>query len=155
LTVLLIASAGTGRFAEHLNVGYTVADSNTPAFGLLSTLGGNQAVPDEVKYAAGVEFVATPRLTVIGDVIGRILSDAGRLRLRNKSFQFQGTGGVETAQFDEFDPQGGNLNLLLGTVGAKFNPVGDLLLGGSILFPLTDAGLRSRLTTVLSLDYAF
>ena len=37
----------------------------------------------------------------------------------------------------------------------KYNPVGNLLISGSVLFPLTDAGLRSRLTTVIGLDYAF
>jgi hypothetical protein len=37
----------------------------------------------------------------------------------------------------------------------KFNPVGNLLISGSVLFPLTNAGLRSRLTTVIGVDYAF
>ena len=57
--------------------------------------------------------------------------------------------------FDEFDPRPGNLYLPLGTVGMKFNPFGNWLISGSVLFPLTDAGLRSRVTTVIELDYAF
>jgi hypothetical protein len=56
---------------------------------------------------------------------------------------------------DEFAPHSGNLNLLLGTIGAKFNPAGDFLVSASVLFPLTDAGLKSRWTTVLGVDYAF
>ncbi len=66
-------------------------------------------------------------------------------------------GGFTCASvsFDEFDPQPGNLTLLLGTGGVKFNPVGDFLISASLLFPLTKAGLRSRLTTVVGIDYAF
>jgi hypothetical protein len=37
----------------------------------------------------------------------------------------------------------------------KFNPVGNLLISASVLFPLSNAGLRSRVTTVIGLDYAF
>ncbi len=32
---------------------------------------------------------------------------------------------------------------------------GNLLISGGVLFPLTDAGLRSQPTTVVGLDYAF
>ena len=60
-----------------------------------------------------------------------------------------------SASFDEFAPRPGNLTLLLGTGGVKFNLGGNMLLTGSVLFPLTDAGLRSRVTTVVGLDYAF
>ena len=52
-------------------------------------------------------------------------------------------------------PRAGNLTLLLGTAGLKVNVAGNLLLSGNVLFPLTDAGLRSRVTTVVGMDYAF
>jgi hypothetical protein len=111
-------------------------------------------------------------LTLIGDVVGRTLRGAGRLELVSKGFEHvdtqrstigvgaPGCGGFlgaicTTAFFDEFDPQPGNLTLLLGTGGVKFNPFGNLLISGSVLFPLTKAGLRSRLTTVIGVDYAF
>ena len=116
---------------------------------------GASGPSDELNYAAGLEFVASPRLTLVGDVVGRTLRDAGRLVLTSKSFAFQGTTSVQTAEFDEFDPRPGNLSLMLGTVGFKFNPAGNWLVSASVLFPLTDAGLRSRVTTVMGLDYAF
>jgi len=75
--------------------------------------------------------------------------------LSNKSFAFQGVTSVEAAQFDEFEPRPGDLHLMLGTAGFKFNPAGNWLVSTSVLFPLTDAGLRSRVTTVVGLDYAF
>ena len=49
----------------------------------------------------------------------------------------------------------GHLTLLLGTGGVKFNLAGHLLVSGAVSVPLTNAGLRSRVTTVIGLDYAF
>ena len=45
--------------------------------------------------------------------------------------------------------------MLRGTGGVKFNLAGNLLITGSVLFPLTNVGLRSRVTTVIGMDYAF
>ena len=42
-----------------------------------------------------------------------------------------------------------------GTIGAKFNPTGNLLISASVLFPLTSSGLKSSVTPVIGLDYAF
>ena len=64
-------------------------------------------------------------------------------------------GPVPTATFDELDPRPGHLNLALGTVGVKFNPKGNLLVSVSALFPLTSSGLKSRVTPVVGIDYAF
>ena len=131
------------------------------------------SLPDEINYTGGVEFVASPRFTVIGDVIGRTLRGAGRLGLASQSFEYNaftdasflpgaapGCAGFlatvcTTASFDALTPRPGNLTLLLGTGGVKVNIKGNLLLSGSVLFPLTDAGLRSHVTTTIGLDYAF
>jgi hypothetical protein len=58
-------------------------------------------------------------------------------------------------QFDEFEPRTGSLNLLYGTAGVKINPRGNFLISASVLFPLTDSGLKNRLTTIVGMDYAF
>ena len=60
-----------------------------------------------------------------------------------------------TGTFEEFDPRPGDLTLLLGTGGVKFNPVGNRLVSAAVLFPINDAGLRSRTTTMVGIDYAF
>jgi hypothetical protein len=151
----LIASGGTDRFIEHVNIGYTFSTENIARSGLLSMLGSDEPVPNELNYAAGLEFVAGPRLTLVGDVVGRMLRGAGRLEVSSKSFAFQGATAVQTAQFDEFDPRSGHLNVVLGAAGFKFNPTGNWLVSANVLFPLTDVGLRSRVTTVVGLDYAF
>jgi hypothetical protein len=164
---LLVASTERGRFGEHVNVGYTAANG-----GVAGTLTGlNPAsLPDETNYSGGIEFVASPRLTLMGDVVGRTLRGAGRLHLISKSFDYNAytpdTPGPDcgfgafgfvcaSASFDEFQPRPDNLTLLLGTGGVKVNIAGNMLISGSVLFPLTNAGLRSRVTTVVGMDYAF
>ena len=151
----LVASGGTERFAPHVNIGYTLVDGEVGTSGLLAELGGTAPIPDEVNYAVGMEFVAHPRVTVIGDVVGRTLRQAGRLGLTSKTFEYQGATSVQSARFDEFEPRAGSLTLVLGAVGVKFNPTGALLVSANVLFPLSDGGLRSRLTTVVGLDFAF
>ena len=152
-----IVSGGRGRFMQHANFGYTATWGSAPNVGLLATLGAETDLPDEINYAAGLEFVVESRLTIVGDILGRSLRDAGRLEVVSKTFEYvTRTGGpVQTASFDEFDPRSGNLNLTLGTVGAKFNPTGNLLISASVLFPLTSSGLKSRVTPVIGIDYAF
>jgi len=167
--VLLVASDERGRFGRHVNIGYTAARGD-----VAGTVAGLSAasLPDEINYTGGVEFIASPRLTLMGDVIGRTLRGAGHLDLVTKQFEYNdpnpliagmpgpgcaGFAGLTcaTASFDEFDPRPGNLTLLLGNAGVKFNPFGNLLLSASVLFPLSNAGLRSRVTTMIGLDYAF
>lgn len=163
---LLIASSEHGRFGEHMNIGYTMAGGRVGGTfaGLTSA-----PLPDEINYTGGGEFIATRRLTVVGDVIGRTLRGAGHLDLVSQGFEYNepsplkgvtgpGCGGFagftcKTAFFNEFDPRPGNLRLLLGAGGVKYNLVGNLLVSASVLFPLTDAGLRSRVATTVGIDY--
>jgi hypothetical protein len=55
----------------------------------------------------------------------------------------------------EFRFEPGNLNLAVGNAGVRFNPMRTLLVSASLLFNLTQAGLRDRVTPVISVDYAF
>jgi hypothetical protein len=149
--VYVVASRAGGKFGQHVNFGYTFSESVGRGRSLVADL------PNEINYAAGAEYVAHPKLTLIGDLVGRSLPDAPRLDMETKTFSFtQGPGGpVTSAEFNEFEPRQGALNLLFGTFGAKFNPFGNMLVSGSVLFPLTDGGLRNRVTTTVGIDYAF
>jgi hypothetical protein len=163
---LLVASSERGRFSPHVNLGYSVAQGNVA--GTLAGLASSQ-LPDEVNYTGGLEFIAHPRVSVMGDFVGRTLRGAGRLDLVSKKFEYTDTVAVNTRPgcglpdftcrasitLDEFAPRSSNLTLLLGTAGAKYNVAGNMLISGSVLFPLTKAGLRSHLTAVVGLDYAF
>ena len=105
-----IVSGGRGRFMQHANFGYTATWGSVPNVGLLATLGGpTTSLPDEINYAAGLEFVVESRLTIVGDILGRSLRDAGRLEVVSKPFEYvtRNGGPVQTASFDEFDPRSG------------------------------------------------
>ena len=52
-----------------------------------------------VQYAGGVEFEATPKVTLIGDVIGRHILGAGR---------------VELTEFPPTDPRVTSVNAVVG-----------------------------------------
>jgi len=157
--IFVVESSGTDRLTQHLNIGYTISSNSSGQSASSSSNAGLADFPDELNYAAGLEFVLEPRITVIGDIVGRNLRGAGRLGLASKTFQFQPPGTpappIASTQFEEFQSEAGNLNLLYGTVGVKVNPKGNLLLSASVLFPLTDSGLKSRLTTIVGMDYAF
>ena len=153
--VFLIASNNSERWGQHVNAGYSFASGQLSA---VAPLGASAVdVPDEFNYTAGIEFVAESRVTIIGDVVGRVLLDAGRLAPRLKTFEFVPGAGepVSSAQFEEFEPRAGNLHVMFGTVGVKYNPVGNLLINASVLVPATKAGLRSHIGAVIGIDYAF
>jgi hypothetical protein len=153
----LIVSRGGERWGQHANVGYTFAGGELDAVAPLRAGGSALQLPDEVNYAAGIEYVAESRLTFVGDIVGRVLRAAGRLTPRLKTFEYV-VGAVppaQSSQFEEFEPRDSNLHLVLGTAGVRFNPLGNLLISANVLVPLTKAGLRSRLGTVIGVDYAF
>jgi len=162
----LIASSTNERISPHVNLGFTVSGEGKPeTLYQFEPLG----VSDEFNYAGGVEIVAHPKLTILADFIGRTLFDAGDLELETKTFPFRaGAGSNATAPlqtsstnpvtgqpYEQLGLRDGNLSLLLGTAGFKYNAGTNLLLNANNLFPLTDAGLRDRLTFAIGLDYAF
>lgn len=147
----LIASGGKSRFSPHVNAGYTfTGESDT--FGVL---------PDEINYAAGFDAALSSRLTFNADVVGRALLDAERLVDAAVTYNYRlasdpiGTRRT-TTRTEITAGQAGTLNLLLGSVGLKFNPSGRLLLSGNLLISLSkDNGLQDTLTPVFAIDYNF
>jgi hypothetical protein len=113
-------------------------------------------VPDEFAYSAGFDTALHQRLTFSADVLGRTLRDLGRLSATRRQFPFVTQGGTfGTATFEEFTLRGGDLNLVVGVAGFRFNPRGNFLISGHVLMPITEAGLKDRITPVLGIDYSF
>jgi hypothetical protein len=161
-----IFSQNHDRLSPHLNIGYTASGSGdrVPSGGY-TPLGAS----DEFNYAGGIEFVASPQLTIIGDLLGRNLIDAGTVEAATKTFHFipgAASGATVDLQTSSTNPltnqpyrqltlTPGNLNLVLGSAGVKYNPFPKVLVTGNVLFPLTSGGLRDRLTIALGVDFAF
>ena len=147
------ASSAHGRISPHANFGYTISGDTTAARSEETFV---FAPPDEFGYAAGVDFAATPRLTLVGDVVGRAIRDTIRLdqsQIRLPDL-LTATGEV-TTNFTGFTARIGNLNQVLGSVGAKFNPKGNALIAFNVLFPLNDVGLRDNVTWVGGFEWSF
>jgi hypothetical protein len=165
--VYLIWSQNRARLAPHANIGYTISgtgDRDATIVGY-TPLG----VSDEFNYAGGVEFVVNPQLTIIGDVIGRSVIDAGTIEAETKTFQFRpgaaspattpletsSTNPLSNSPYRQLTLTPGNLNLTLGSAGFKYNPFPKVLLSGNFLFPLTSGGLNDHLTFAFGVDFAF
>ncbi len=156
-----IASFTGGRVSSHFNFGYTMSSSGSESFVLSAS--------DEMNYTGAVEFVAHPRLTVVVDFLGRSFIDSGTVAAQNQEYTYRVGAGADATvptQVSRANPLSGepyrqlalspgNLNVLLGAVGGKFNLLPNFLISGNVLFPLANSGLRDRLTIAFGLDYAF
>ena len=164
-----IASLNRGPLSPHVNVGLHVFERRLAAW----------------RHAAGTKSRRRPAstspsirgMTMSFDVLSRTLRDAGRMRLSEKTFEYAVAGdrnrwrwrrwrrGRRTAPEPSqrrrqttrtelrFVP--GDLRLYLGAAGVRFSPWRTILVTANLLFPLTEAGLRDRVTPVLGVDYVF
>jgi hypothetical protein len=168
--VYAVGSLSRGAFSPHVNAGYT-----------FSTVGAlpDTRLRDEINVAAGFDWALTPRATLAVDWVGRSLQDAGRLRLAEKTYEYVtgGTGGgggggagggggggggtrppveqILTTTRTELKFEDGNLNLSFGSVAFRFSPWRSMLVTAGLLVPLTEAGLRDRVTPIIGIDYGF
>jgi hypothetical protein len=177
--LFFVGSGEYGRFSPHVNFGYTFSNGETsdeaasfdldPARFALSTLGASfvpseidLSVPDEVNYVFGFSVAPTSRFTLGFDLHGRTLRDVPRFTLQNKVYPGRGPGATvpptSYTENDEFaldSTENGNLNLMLGVVGGKVNIGGTFLLNVTVLFPMSDDGLKPKPTPVIGFDYVF
>jgi hypothetical protein len=142
---LLVGARTVGDVTPHFNIGFTVSGSSE-----------NVPLNNEFNYVGGIEWVAASRITVAADVVGRTLLSTDTLTEANTQLTFTNVAGVSGTQtIQEFQLGTGNLNLVVGAFGAKFNLVGNLLVSVNGLVSLSQSGLRDRFAPALSLDYSF
>jgi hypothetical protein len=141
---LLGAGKTTGRF---LGIGTWeeghLAVSVNGGFGL----GG---LSREVFWGAATTLAPNPRVTIVGEIMGRWLAELSRVSDVYQPHPL--LPGVETMRWLSLDP---GIHTTFLVTGAKWNVGGSWLLNTNMLIRLTDAGLRARVTPAISLDYAF
>jgi hypothetical protein len=146
---LYLVAGGTGRLAPRASLGYTISSGGGTATGDL---------PNELNYTVGFDAAVNRRVTLSGDLLGRTLWNSQKLVEGEKAYLYH-AGRFDTAVHQVLEPdfstQKANLNLLLGSVGIKINPVGRLLLVGNVLFSVGKNGLQDKFTPVFGLDYTF
>jgi hypothetical protein len=130
--VLALASREDGPVAVHVNGGFG--------------LGG---VSRELFWSAAAGYAATPRVTVIGELVGRWLSDLTRVSAVYQPYPV--APNVETMRWL---PTESGVNTMFAVTGVKWNVSGSWMLNANLLIRVTDAGLRAAVTPGISLDYA-
>jgi hypothetical protein len=149
--IYVIGSGHFGIFSPHLNGGYSFSDHRS----------GKPRLPDEIDYAAGFDLAASPRFTFIADAVGRYYKDTQIVTVEDATFVANTNPNpkappvLNSAVLPRLITHEGNLNTVLGSVGFKINPVGNLLLTVNGLFPLNKNGLRDDFTPLVGLDYSF
>ena len=143
-----IASSAVGALSPHVNVGYTISGSSAAGDDLSTYV---IPPPEEINYSGGADLAMGLRATIAGDVVGRVMRRVGTMTWAPKDFD-----GPKYQQYQQFDfTAGQDLHLLLGLVGLKVNPFGNMLLTTNVLFPLLKNGLTDRLTWMAGVDYSF
>jgi hypothetical protein len=132
-TPRFIGSYEQDRVGLHGEVGYTL-----------------RGVSEALTYAGAVTAVAAPRLTLVGELLGRRLNAVGRLV--ETTLPHPRLTGVDTVRLTSSDETADRL-LLVG--GFKWNIASTWLLTANVLRPLTDVGLNASWVPSVTFDYWF
>ena len=127
-----IGSLESGRLSTHVNAGVSV--------------GG---LARELSYGAAIAAATTPRVTVIGELLGRWIDGAGRIE--TVAAAHPTLRQVETIRLV---PDGSGLNMITLVPGFKWNLSTTWVLAGNVSMPLTSGGLTTRFTPFVGVDYA-
>ena len=144
-----------GRLSPHFNVGYEFWSDGIrfPE----DVAHHRPEAKDQTKFAAGVEYEANPKLTLLGDFVGRTIRGAGRLGYQTYTYSNideeavkYGIGSLRTIV-----ARSANLTELSIAPGVKWNAFGSALIVANLLIPINDTGLRDRITPVVGINWAF
>jgi hypothetical protein len=128
-----IGSVESGNAALHLNGGYS--------------LGG---LAREFSYGGAVAVAATNHLTVSGELLGRWIDGIGHIVPSDAPTP--GLVGVETIRLV---PDTSSLNIVSVVPGVKWNVTQTWILVANVTVPVTTAGLTTRFTPFVGVDYSF
>jgi hypothetical protein len=132
-TAIIVGSYEPGRFGAHANARLTRG-------GLF----------DEASLNGAVSFSPSPRVTLLGEVLGRRIDGIGRLA--QERVPHPTIAGVDTLRLITTDD---SVNTSAVTVGVRWNVAGAWLVNGGLTVPVVNHGLRSPATVVVGFDYAF
>jgi hypothetical protein len=128
-----IVSYERARLGLHGNFGYTIGQTTRA-----------------VEYSGAVSAVASPRFTIVGEIVGRRVADGQRITqvVEPRADLI----GVETIRLVAV-PAAVNRAIVVG--GVRWNAAGRWLVGAYVLRPITTAGLNARWVASVNFDYSF
>ena len=107
-------------------------------------------VADSLTYAAAFTAVAAPRVTLVGELLGRRLDGLGGLV--ETTLPHPRLAGVDTIRLTG---SGETTDRMVVAAGVKWNVAGTWLLTANVLRPLTDTGLNASWVPSVTFDYWF
>jgi hypothetical protein len=141
-----IASFSHGRVSPHLNLAYQWNGKSVLA-GNPET-GTKADMPDQVTYAMGADVGVAKRVTLAFDFLGTHVINSSRL-IRETFTAANGKAFPQIGFVTE------SYTLSNGAVGLKLNPFGRALIDFNLLFRMDSAGLRTKVTPLVGVEYAF
>ena len=144
-----IAASYRARVSPHANLGFEWNGDSLLA-GNVAT-GSSGKLPNQFFYSGGVDVGITKRLTVAADLLGQRLSSTERIR-QTAFVDSQGVTHPEISQIQLFKD---SANIDDFSIGAKVNPIGNLLITANVLFKLNDPGLRAKVVPLVGISYTF
>jgi hypothetical protein len=121
-----------------------------PASFHLNVIVGAGGVGTEVSSSGAATLAASPRLTLVGEIVARRI--LGIERIIPAFVPHPRILGVQTIRLV---PGGEDQTTMFAVAGFKWNVGGTWLLHGNVLVPVSDNGLTARLTPTVALDYSF
>jgi hypothetical protein len=158
------------KFSPHANLGYqwngqsilagnltgtTVSEDSTGTVVIQNGPAIKQGLPAQIFYTVGMDVgIPSRHLTVAFDYLGQFLHDAPRV-FRSSLVTQNIPGGTGALTLPTISGGKDNVVLSTGSAGLKYNPFGNLLFTGNILFRLDGKGLRQDVTPLVALTYSF
>jgi hypothetical protein len=139
---------GAGQMAMRF-MGLASAESGPTSIHGNFTLGFG-GIGREVSYGGAVAVAASPRMTVIGEVLARRIT--GIQRITAVAAPHPRLRGVETTRLM---PIGEDQMSAFAVAGMKWNVSSTWLLHANVLVPLSDSGLTATFTPTIAIDYSF
>ena len=146
-----IISSGKSRFRPHGNAGYEFWSKSVDAVTSVNPLSTVRA-KNQFQYAAGIELEATPKLTVMVDLIGRHILGAGEVGFRNTPATAPSDIAAGVTSFDSMVALPDGIRKLNLVPGLKLNLKAKMVLSLNALVSLQDNGLHARFTPVVGID---
>jgi hypothetical protein len=146
-----VVSGGRGRLRPHANGGFEWWSKGISVVTDF-TRATRVTVRHQIMYAAGIEFEAAPKLTLLVDALGRHIRGGGRVGFRTETPP-PNPLGVTAVESAVTLAQG--IQKFTLVPGLKWNLKGAFVLSLNALIAVKDSGLHDKFTPVVGLDMTF
>jgi hypothetical protein len=141
-------SFSVGRLTPHFGAGYQWNAATVLAGDIATNQKGD--LPNEFSYNVGGDAALNRRLTVVFDVLGRVSKNSPRMT--RTAFIAQDPAATVYPNI-AFNLE--TLSVVNGAAGMKLNVASTLLITFNLQFNLNNAGLRTRVTPLIGMEYGF